>query len=130
MPLTDTAIRNAKPAEKAAKLSDGGGLFLLIQPGGTKLWRLAYRFAGKQKLLAFGVYPTISLSTARAQRDAARKHLADGIDPAVQRKLEKQAKVVTFRLVADELVAKMRREERAEATLRRRVGFLSSLFPI
>jgi Arm DNA-binding domain len=117
MPLTDTAIRNAKPMEKAFKLSDGGGLFLLIQPGGTKLWRLAYRFARKQKLLAFGVYPTISLSDARAQRDAARKHLADGVDPAVQRKLEKQARVVTFRLVADELLDKMRREGRAEATL-------------
>jgi hypothetical protein len=75
MPLTDTVIRNAKPEEKAVKLSDGGGLFLLIQPSGTKLWRLAYRFAGKQKLLAFGVYPTISLLDARAQRDAARKIL-------------------------------------------------------
>jgi hypothetical protein len=113
---------------KAAKLSDGGGLFLLIQPGGTKLWRLAYRFAGKQKLLAFGVYPTISLSDARAQRDAARKHLADGVDPAVQRKLEKQAKVVTFRLVADELVSKMRREERAEATLTKTSWLLEFAF--
>jgi len=55
MPLTDTAIRNAKPEQKAVKLSDGGGLFLLIQPNGTRLWRLAYRFAGKQKLLAFGI---------------------------------------------------------------------------
>src|SRR5690349_15274684 len=117
MPLTDVAIRNAKPPQKAIKLSDGGGLFLLIQPSGTKLWRLAYRFAGKQKLLAFGAYPTVSLSDARAQRDAARKHLTDGIDPAVQKKLEKQAKVVTFRLVADELLDKMRREGRAEATL-------------
>jgi integrase len=117
MPLTDTAIRNAKPVEKAVKLSDGGGLFLLIQPSGTKLWRLAYRFTGKQKLLAFGAYPTISLADARAQRDAARKNLADGVDPAVRRKLEKQAKVVTFRIVADELLEKMRREGRAAATL-------------
>jgi hypothetical protein len=117
MPLTDTAIRNAKPGKKAVKLSDGGGLFLLIQPSGTKLWRLAYRFAGKQRLLAFGAYPTISLADARAQRDAARKNLADGVDPAVRRKLEKQAKVVTFRIVADELLEKMRREGRAAATL-------------
>jgi len=117
MPLTDTAIRNAKPKEKAVKLSDGAGLFLLIQPNGAKLWRLAYRFAGKQKTLAFGVYPTISLADARAQRDTAKKYLAAGIDPAVHRKLEKQARVVTFRLVADELLSKMRREGRAEATL-------------
>jgi len=61
-------------------LSDGAGLFLLIQPGGAKLWRLAYRFAGKQKALALGIYPAISLANARAQRDAARKRLAD-FDP-------------------------------------------------
>src|SRR5262249_30122714 len=117
MPLTDTAIRNARPKEKVVKLSHGGGLFLLIQPNGAKLWRLAYRFAGKQKMLAFGVYPTVSLADARAQRDTSKKCLTDGIDPAVHRKLEKQARVVTFRLVADELLSKMRREGRAEATL-------------
>jgi hypothetical protein len=117
MPLTDTALRNVKPTEKPFKLSDGGGLFLLVQPHGVKLWRLAYRFAGKQKPLSFGIYPTISLADARAQRDAARKYLADGVDLAVPRKLGKQAKVVTFRLVADELVHKMRREGRAETTL-------------
>lgn len=92
------------------------------------MWRLAYRFAGKQKLLAFGAYPTISLSDARAQRDAARKHLADGVDPAVQRKLEKQAKVVTFRLVANELLDKMRREGRAEATLTKTSWLLEFAF--
>jgi integrase len=118
MPLTDTAIRNAKPKEKAVKLSDGGGLFLLIKPNGTKkFWRLAYRFAGKQKLLGFGIYPKVSLADARAQRDAAKKRLADGVDPAVHRKFEKQAKAVTFRLVADELLKKMKCEGRAEATL-------------
>jgi len=128
MPLTDTTIRNAKPKEKPIKLSDGGGLFLLIQPGGVKLWRLAYRFAGKQKTLAFGIYPTISLANARAQRDAARKQLADGVDPSVERKLEKQARVVTFRLVADELVSKMRREGRAEATITKTSWLLEFAF--
>jgi integrase len=117
MPLTDTAIRNAKSKEKAVKLFDGGGLFLLIQPNGTKLWRLAYRFAGKQKLLAFGIYPTISLPAARDRRDGAKKHLAEGVDPAVLQKIEKQARVVTFRLVAEELLNKMKREGRAETTL-------------
>jgi Arm domain-containing DNA-binding protein len=62
MPLTDTAIRNAKPRRKVSKLSDGGGLYLLIQPRGAKLWRLAYRFGGKQKALALGIYPTVSLA--------------------------------------------------------------------
>jgi integrase len=128
MPLTDTAIRNAKPKGKPIKLSDGGGLFLLIQPTGTKLWRLAYRFAGKQKALALGIYPATSLARARAQRDAARKRLADDVDPAVERKLEKQTKIVTFRLVADELVAKMRREGRAEATITKTNWLLAFAF--
>jgi hypothetical protein len=118
MPLTDTAIRAAKPKEKAVKLFDGGGLFLLIKPNSTKkYWRLAYRFAGKQNLLGFGVYPTVSLSAARDRRDAAKKHLADGLDPAVLQKIEKRARVVTFRLVAEELLSKMKREDRADATL-------------
>jgi len=101
MPLTDTAIRNAKPSRKVVKLSDGGGLYILIQPHGTKLWRMGYRIGGKQKTLAFGIYPTVSLAEARHRRDAARKYLADGVDPSVQRKLDKRARVITFRLVAD-----------------------------
>ncbi|MGC2339142.1 MAG: Arm DNA-binding domain-containing protein, partial [Pseudolabrys sp.] len=95
MPLTDTAIRNAKSRRKAVKLSDGGGLYLLIQSRGAKLWRLAYRYGGKQKLLAFGIYPTVSLADARVRRDAAKKHLKDGLDPSVQRKFEKQAREIT-----------------------------------
>jgi hypothetical protein len=102
---------------KAFKLSDGGGLYLLVQPRGAKLWRLAYRSNGKQKLLSFGIYPTISLADARARRDAAKKHLEDGGDPSVQRKIDKQSRGNTFRLVAEELVEKMRREGRAPATL-------------
>jgi hypothetical protein len=119
MPLTDIAIRNAKPRRKVVKLSDGGGLHLLInpKPTGTKLWRLAYRINRKQKTLSFGIYPTVSLAEARARRDAARKLLANGVDPSVQRKLEKQASVITFKLVAEELVTKMERENRAAATL-------------
>jgi hypothetical protein len=69
----------------------------MIKPSGAKLWRLAHRFGGKQKLLAFGVYPTISLAEARIQRETAKKYLADGVEPAVHRKLEKQARVVTGR---------------------------------
>ncbi|MBN9016089.1 MAG: DUF4102 domain-containing protein [Rhizobiales bacterium] len=72
-PITDLAIRSAKRREKAYKVSDSGGLHLLINPGGSKLWRLAYRYGGKQKLLALGGYPAVSLSEAREKREAAKK---------------------------------------------------------
>lgn len=92
MPLTDTAIRNAKPRSGPFKISDGGGLHLLIQTSGSRLWRLAYRFAGKQKTLALGSYPTVSLAKAREMRDNAKRHLADGIDPSAQKRRDKLAR--------------------------------------
>ena len=92
MPLTDTAIRSAKPADKAYKLSDEKGLFLSVDPNGSKYWRQKYRFAGKEKLLAHGVYPEVSLKEARERRDAARKLLADGVDPSQNRKAQKAAR--------------------------------------
>jgi integrase len=82
MALVDTALRGLKPENKPKKYSDGGGLFLLVNPNGSRLWRLAYRFDGKQKTLAFGAYPKVTLADARALRDRAKKALADGIDPA------------------------------------------------
>ncbi len=109
MPLTNTAIRSAKPREKAYKLFDGRGLFLLIKPAG-KYWRCKYRFAGKEKTLALGVYPDVSLKSARARRDDARKLLADGVDPMHVRKAEKAARVDlaanSFEMVAQEWFAK------------------------
>ncbi|MCG9095184.1 tyrosine-type recombinase/integrase [Laribacter hongkongensis] len=92
MPLTDTACRNAKPADgdKPIKLSDGLGLHLLVNTTG-KYWRLAYRFGGKQKTLALGVYPAVSLKDVRERRDEARKLLASGIDPGEARKAQKAA---------------------------------------
>jgi len=78
---------------------------------------MGYRIGGKQKTLAFGIYPTVSLAEARARRDAAKKYPADGVDPSLQRKIDKRARVITFRLVAEELFAKMQREGRAPATL-------------
>jgi Arm domain-containing DNA-binding protein len=75
MPLTHFDIRNTKPADKPFKLSDGGGLFLLVQPNGSMLWRLKYRFVGKERALSFGAYPTVSLADARAKRDEAKKLL-------------------------------------------------------
>lgn len=89
MALVDTTLRGLKPQAKPKKYSDGGGLFLLVNPNGSKLWRLAYRFDGKQKTLAFGLYPKVSLADARALRDRAKKALADGIDPAKHTNIDK-----------------------------------------
>ncbi|HXV83060.1 MAG TPA: integrase arm-type DNA-binding domain-containing protein [Candidatus Binatia bacterium] len=91
MPLTDVKIRTTKPNGKAFKLFDSGGLYLELGPAGGKYWRWKYRFAGKEKRLAFGVYPDVSLKAAREKRDKARQQLAAGIDPGEARKAEKQA---------------------------------------
>ena len=91
MSLTDTAIRKAKPTDKTQKLSDGGGLYLLLNPNNSRWWRLDYRFAGKRKTLSMGIYPDTGLADAREKRDAARKLLAAGVDPGVHRKAEKAA---------------------------------------
>jgi integrase len=128
--LKDVAVRNAKPSAKLKKLSDGGGLHVLIQPTGSKLWRLAYRFAGKQKTLALGVYPAISLEEARRRRDEAKRLLARSIDPSVQRKADKHAgKDSSFRTVAKEVIAKLEREGRAQATLAKKRWLLDFACP-
>ncbi|MGH8513970.1 MAG: Arm DNA-binding domain-containing protein, partial [Gammaproteobacteria bacterium] len=80
MPLTDARCRSAQAGSKVQKLTDGGGLQLWLQPTGAKLWRFAYRFGGKQKLLAIGIYPTIPLARARQAREDARRLLTDGLD--------------------------------------------------
>jgi len=95
MPLTDSAIKTAKPKEKPYKLSDAQGLYLEITPNGSKLWRLKYRVAGKEKKLALGAYPTVTLAQARQRRVTAREQLAEGIDPGEQKKAAKQAHRVT-----------------------------------
>lgn len=87
--LTDTRIRNTKPAEKALRLFDSGGLYLEVAPAGGKWWRLKYRFGGKEKRLSLGVYPTVSLKDARERRDEAKKLLSQGIDPSAARKEQK-----------------------------------------
>jgi integrase len=128
MPLTDTTIRTAKPREKSYKLSDGGGLQLLVTERGSKLWRLAYRFNGKQKSLAFGPYPDVTLSDARVARDAARKTLASGADPSFQRKLKQDAQAFTFRSVAEEMLKMKEREGQAPATLKKKRWLLDFAF--
>lgn len=106
MKLTDAEAKNAKPTDKPLKLSDGGGLFLLVQPNGKKGWRLAYRFQGKQKLLSLGIYPAVSLKEAREEREKFKKLLAKGIDPSAQRKADKDVPADTFEALAREWFAK------------------------
>ncbi len=110
MALTATRVKAAKASDKPQKLTDGGGLFLLVQINGAKYWRLAYRFTGKQKTLAIGVYPEISLSEARERREAARKILANGADPSDIKRVQKATKIAltenSFESVAREWFSK------------------------
>jgi len=121
MALTDTAIRNAKALRKPFKLSDGGGLHLLVSPAGGKLWRINYRFLAKQKTVAVGAYPDVTLVMARGRLLETKKLLASGRDPAVQAKLAKITRAIaasnTFNVIADEYLGKFEREGRAEATV-------------
>lgn len=89
MALTEVKVRNAKPTEKPVKLTDGDGMHLLVHPTGSKYWRLQYRFSGKQKMLALGVYPEVSLAEARRRREEARQLIAKNVDPGEKRKTEK-----------------------------------------
>jgi integrase len=101
MPLSDSVIRQAKPAVKARKLFDGRGLYLIVTSAGGKWWRLKYRFAGKEKLMSLGVYPEVGLKEARERREAARKALAAGIDPGAERKAAKAAAIAAARRERD-----------------------------
>jgi integrase len=122
--LTDIAIRKAKPGERLAKLSDGGGLQLWITPTGGKLWYLAYRFGGRQKKLSIGAYGAapagITLEAARARRDEAKALLRQGVDPSAHKRRVKAAQAEslanTFGTVADELLARKKREGVAPVT--------------
>jgi Arm DNA-binding domain len=113
MALTDTHIRNAKPKTKSYKLSDGGGMYLLITPDGARYWRLDYRFSGKRRTLALGVYPTTTLSNARTRREEARALLAEDTDPSVVKKATKRAakhaSETTFEAIAREWLYNQRK---------------------
>ena len=110
MPLTDSFLRTLKPPAKPEKHSDTGGLFILATPNGGKWWRLKYRFGGKEKLLSMGTYPEVGLKAARDRRDDARALLAEGIDPGIERKMQKSASVErdanSFEVIAREWLAK------------------------
>lgn len=135
VPLTDLAVRNAKPGPKPVKLADGGGLHLLMTPTGGKLWRLKYRIDGKEKQLAIGPYPEISLSEARKRRDEARALIVQGKDPSREKQRDKaRARVEaenTFRSISEEYCAKRKRDGDkgwAPATATRSEYLLSLLY--
>jgi len=111
MPLTDTVVRTSRASATRQKLSDGGGMYLEISPQGGKWWRLKYRFNGKEKLLSLGTYPEVSLKQARERREAERKRLAEGIDPAEYRKATQHARLErsanSFEAIGREWCAKM-----------------------
>lgn len=131
MPLSDVKCLNARDTNKSQKLSDGGGLQLWVQPTGSRLWRLAYRFGGKQKLLALGAYPTVTPAEAGRARDEAKRLLAKGIDPLQAKKEEKQATTPedTFRVIAEEYVARPEKEGRADATITKTKWLLDFAYP-
>lgn len=119
MALSELQIRNSKAKPKAYKLSDGGGLQLWISPDGARRWRLAYRFGGKQKLFAIGVYPAVGLKQAREAREQAKGLLSAGQDPSLARKVAKSINADganTFDALCDELLEKKLREGRSEST--------------
>jgi integrase len=100
--LSDTVVRNAKPREKPYKLSDGRGLYMLVNPSGSRWWRFKYLRNGKERGISFGVYPDVSLALARKRREEARTLLAEGGDPSEKKKAEKVAGSNSFRAIAEE----------------------------
>ncbi|WP_343613276.1 integrase arm-type DNA-binding domain-containing protein [Novosphingobium sp.] len=131
MPLTDFAIKNARARSKPYKLGDYGGLFIQVQPTGSKLWRLKYRIEGKPKVIALGAYPAVPLLMARQRRDEARAQLAQGQDPARERMLAKYREIAssqdTFAKVAQEFIDKRRLEGMSEGTAKKCEYYISRL---
>lgn len=131
MHLSHFAITKAKPKDKAYRLADGAGLYLHIEPSGSKLWRFRYRFAGRENMLAFGPYPAVSLGDARDRRDEARKLLAAGTDPSAKRKQDKREAAIknanTFGAIADEVLANKEANEAAGSTMDKNRWLLKDL---
>ena len=124
MRLSDLKIRKLKQSSKPVRLSDGWGLYLLVRPNGSKAWQYRYQFLGKEKVLTIGSYPLVSLAAARQKRNEAKQLLADGIDPSVQKQLDRidsQTRArITFKAVADEYYQSLIDRELAPATLRKK----------
>lgn len=124
MPLTDIQVRQLGPRETDFKKADGGGLYIFVHRSGSKLWRMRYRFNGKENVLSFGPYPAVSLARAREMRAEAKTLLAEGIDPSEHGKAMKASQAAltehTFDKIAAELSVKLRKEGKAEVTLRKK----------
>src|SRR5262245_44567049 len=118
MALNEKTLRTLKPQDKPFKVSDERSLYLLVSPTGARCWRLKYRVAGREKVLALGTYPDVPLKAARERRDEARKLLAAGVDPSVKRMAEKVAKADTFGAIAKEWLD-LHRKKFSAATLKK-----------
>jgi integrase len=133
MALTDFTIKNAKPKATAYKLGDGGGLYLQIHPSGSKLWRMKYRLDGREKKLAIGPYPLVSLADARTRRDQARLQIVDGKDPSREKMLANYQTIASgddpFGKVAQEFIDKRRREGMSESTATKSEYYVTRLGP-
>jgi integrase len=133
MALTAIEVSKTRATDRPQKLADGGGLYLLVQPNGAKYWRLDYRFAGKRKTLAVGVYPDVSLSDARKRREAARKVLANGADPSAVKKAQKAAVMSlaenSFEIVAREWLSKFSKNWKESHTRTISVRLVNDVFP-
>ena len=131
MSLKQLTITNVKPSEKPYKLFDSNGLHLLVKPNGSKLWRLKYRFYGKEKLLSIGAFPQVSIIEAREKATDARKLLAQGVDPSQHKKASKLAATVasanTFAAISEEYISKRRAEGLTEVTLEKKRWLLLDL---
>jgi integrase len=130
MKLNDTIIRNAKPGLKPFKMFDGNGLYLLVNPNGSRWWKLKYRFGGVEKLHSLGVYPDVSLKLARQRREEVRAKLTHGVDPSAERKAAKRSRAHTFQAVAREWWDERRKnwsEEYAKSVITR---FEQDVFPV
>ncbi|WP_368899353.1 tyrosine-type recombinase/integrase [Morganella morganii] len=131
MALTDIKVRTVKPVDKPFKLTDGEGMHLLVNPNGSKYWRLQYRFSGKQKMLALGGYPMVSLAEARKRRDSAKKLVSDGVDPSQKKKEDKieESGALTFEAVARDWHASCSKKWSVSHSERVLKGLVGNLFP-
>lgn len=133
MPLSATQVDKSKPQEKDYKLPDGNGLYLLVKTNGSKYWRLKYRYAGKERLLALGVYPAVTLKDARALKDDAKRSLAQGVDPSAQKQAKKQSKGIaasnSFEAIAREWMLVKMSDKSASHQDRTKSALEKDLFP-